>query len=73
MRLFPKPIGDLQRFEVELLPPSHFVAGLMQLPVMTAAEGYGELVADLEADGPGLRKPQVMWVGWLPTADEAGL
>jgi hypothetical protein len=49
MRLFPKPLGDLQRFEIELLPPSHFVAGLMQLPMMAAAERDSELVADFEA------------------------
>ena len=45
----------------------------MQLPVMTAAERYGELVADFKANGPGLGKAQVMRVGWLPAADEAGL
>jgi hypothetical protein len=45
----------------------------MQLPVMTAAEGYGELVADFKTQGPGLRKPQVMRIGRLPAADETGL
>ena len=37
----------------------------MQLPVMTAAERNGELIADFEADGSRLREPQVMRVGWL--------
>ena len=73
MGLFPKASGDLQRFDFEVLPPGHFIAGLMQLPVMTAAERNGELVADFKADGPGLRKPQVMRVAGLPAADEAGL
>ena len=45
----------------------------MQLSVMTAAEGNGELVADLETDGSRLGKPQVMGIGRLPAADEAGL
>ena len=63
----------LQRLDFEVLPPGHFVAGLMQLPMMTAAEGYGELVADFEAEGPGLGKPQVMRIGRLPATDEAGL
>ena len=40
---------------------------------MTAAEGYGELVADFKAQGSGLRKPQVMRIGRLPAADETGL
>ena len=45
----------------------------MQLPMMTAAERDGELVADFEAERSGLRKPQVMRIGRLPAADEAGL
>ena len=45
----------------------------MQLPMMTAAERNGELVADFEAEGSGLGKPQMMRIGWLPAADEAGL
>ena len=45
----------------------------MQLPMMTAAERYGELVADLETQRSGLCKPQVMRIRWLPAADQAGL
>jgi hypothetical protein len=56
-----------------VLPPSHLIAGLMQLPMMTSAEGHGELVAHFETEGSGLRKPQVMWIRWLTPADEAGL
>jgi len=41
--------------------------------MMTAAKGYGELVADFEAERPGLRKPQVMRIGRLPAADETWL
>jgi len=73
MRLFPKPLGDLQRFEVEVSPPGHLVAGLMQLPVMPAAERNGELVADFESNGSGLCKPQVMRVAGLTTTYETGL
>ena len=42
MGLFPKLPGDVQRFNVEVFPPSDFVAGLMQLPVMTSAERNGK-------------------------------
>ena len=42
----------------------------MQLPMMTAAERYGELVADLETEGSGLHKPQVMRIGRLLAANE---
>ena len=40
---------------------------------MTAAERYGELVADLETQRSGLRKPQMMRIGRLPATDQAGL
>ena len=60
MGLFPKSLGDLQRFDVEVTPPGHLIAGLMQLLVMTAAEGNGELVADFKSDSSRLRKPKVM-------------
>ena len=73
VRLLPKPVGNWQGINVDALPPGHFIAGLMQLPMMTAAERYGEFVADFETQGSGLRKPQVMRIGRLPAADQAGL
>ena len=73
MSLLPKVSGDWQRFDLEVFPPCHLIAGLMQLPVMTTAERNGELVADFKADGSGLGKPQVMRVAGLPAADETGL
>ena len=71
--LLPKSLGDLERVDIEGLPPDHLIAGLMQLPMMTAAERDGELVADFETEGSGLRKPQMMRIGWLSAADQAGL
>ena len=56
MRLLPQSLGDRQGIDFEIPPPSHFIAGLMQLPMMTAAERDGELVADFETERPGLRK-----------------
>ena len=73
VRLIPKPLGDLERLDLEAFPPGHFIAGLMQLSMVTAAKGYGELVADFEAERSRLRKPQVMRIGRLPAANEAGL
>ena len=60
MRLLPKILGDRQRIDVARLPPGHFIAGLMQLPVMAAAERHRELIADFETDCSGLGKAQVM-------------
>ena len=73
MCLFPKPLGNIQRIDFQILPPDHFIAGLMQLPMMAAAERDGELIADFKTEGSGLGKPQVMRVGRLPAADETGL
>ena len=73
MTLFPKTFCDLQCIDLQVLPPSNLIASLMQLSMVTAAERHGELIADLEADRPRLRKPQMMWVGWLPPADQARL
>ena len=69
VRLFPKLLGDLERVDLEILPPCHLVAGLMKLPMMASAERYGEFVADFEAEGSGLGEPQVMRIGRLPAAD----
>ena len=45
----------------------------MQLPMVPAAERHRELIAYFEADCPGLGKPQVMRIAWLPAADQARL
>ena len=73
MALFPKLLGDLKRVDIQVMPPGYFVAGLVQLTMMVAAEGYGELIADFHAQGPGLGKAQMMRIGWLAPADQAWL
>jgi hypothetical protein len=45
----------------------------MQLSMMTAAERYGEFVADFKAERSGLREPQVLRIGWQSATDEAQL
>jgi len=54
-------------------PPVHFKTSAVNLAMMSAAKRYGELVAYFEAERSGLGKPQVMRIGWLPAADQAGL
>ena len=56
MGLVPEALGDGERFDAVTRPPILFVADLVQVTVVTAAQRHRELVADLEADGPGLRK-----------------
>jgi hypothetical protein len=69
----PQPLSDRQCIDIQIFPPSHLIAGLMQLPMMTSAKGYSELVADFETQGSRLGKPQMMRIGRLPAADETGL
>src|ERR1039458_8470237 len=72
MCLFPELLGNLHGIEFQSLPPGNFIAGLMQLPMMSAAERYSKFVADFEAERSGLREPQVMRIGRLPAANDAG-
>ena len=73
MRLLPKPPGNRQGVDLEVLPPGHLIATAMQLLMMTAAKGNGELVADFETQGSGLSKSQVMRIARLPAADQTRL
>ena len=73
MGLPPKTSGDLQRIDLQVLPPGHLIAGLMQLSMMATTERHGELVADLETARAQLGEPQMMRIGRLPPADHAGL
>ena len=73
MRFFPKAPRDFQGIHSMTVPPRAFIAGLVQLPMMPAAKWDRELIAHLQTNSSRLRKPQVMRIGWLPAADEAGL
>ena len=73
MRSFPEASRDFQGIHPVTVPPRAFIAGFVQLPMMPAAKRYRELIADFEANGSRLGKPQVMRIGRLPTADEARL
>ena len=72
-RLLPKIPSDRQGVDLQVLPPGYFIAGLMQLPVMVATKGHGELVAHFKTEGSGLRKPQVMRIARLPATDQTRL
>ena len=73
MGFLPKTSRNLQGIHPLASPPRAFIPGLMQLPMMAAAQRNGELIAHLEANGSGLCKPQVMRIGGLPAADDARL
>jgi hypothetical protein len=67
-RLLPKPFGDGERINLHVLPPGRFIAGLVQLAMMRAAQGHGELIADFEPLGVRLRKSQMMRIGGVAAA-----
>ena len=71
--MLPKTTRDLERIDLQILPPSDLVASLMELPMVTAAKRNGELITDLETDRARLRKTQMVWIGWLSPADKTGL
>jgi len=73
MGFLPKTSGNLQGIYPLAFPPRALIAGLVQLPMMAAAQRHGEFIAHLEANGSGLGKPQVMRIGGLPAADETRL
>jgi hypothetical protein len=71
--LQPELAGSRASVDPEAGPPCRLVADPMDLSVMSAAERDHEFVAHLTAEGAELREPQVMGIGGLPPADEAGL
>jgi len=62
MRLLPKTLGGFEWPDIEPVPPGEFVAGLMELPLMTSAEGHGELIA--YPRGAGARRNSLYRGGW---------
>jgi hypothetical protein len=56
-----------------IAPPRAFIAGLVQLPMMPAAQGDREFIAHLEANRSRLGESEMVWVRWLPLADHARL
>jgi hypothetical protein len=51
----PKPAGDFDGFDPNLLPPTWLISAPVDRSVMRPAERDGELVADLAAERTGLR------------------
>jgi hypothetical protein len=69
----PKFVRYRQSVNAGAFPPLSFLANAVDLTMMSAAERYGELVADLEAETADLREAQMMSVAGQPFTDQAGL
>jgi hypothetical protein len=65
----PEGSGGDHRVGTDFLPPGRFVTKAMELAVMASAKRNRELVTDLAAQRPVLRKAQVTSVGRLAAAD----
>ena len=64
---------DLSGINCGLVPPCRFITVTMQFAMVASAERDGELVTDLAAERAALCEAEVMGVGRLPSADQAGL
>ena len=73
MRPLPQVVRNWLGIDACCVPPSHFVAAAMNLAVVAAAEGDGELIADFSAERAGLCESQVVSIAGLPAADQARL
>ena len=73
MSLLPKMLGGFQRVDFEKFPPCNLITSLMKLPMVPAAQGHCELIADLETHRARLRKAEMMRIGGLPPADQTRL
>ena len=71
--LFPKLSSGLKRIDIDLFPPTNFVAGLMQLTMMSAAKRDSEFIANFHAQCAWLRKTQMMGIAGLTPANNARL
>ena len=62
-----------ERLDADPGPPSDFIAGMVQLAMMAAAERHSELIADLAAARARLSKAQMVCVFGFASAQEARL
>jgi mannose-6-phosphate isomerase-like protein (cupin superfamily) len=69
----PKIVRDLERRNLDVLPPGRLVAAAVQFVMMLAAQRNSEFVAYLLAQSLGLRKFEVVGVARCTLADHAGL
>src|ERR1700757_1032511 len=69
----PERRSHADRLDPVSAPPGAFIAAPMKFAVVRSAQRHCELVTDLLAKSPRLRKAQMMRVAGLPATDEAGL
>jgi len=73
MHLQPKCASNGDRIGAGAFPPSSFVAAAVDLTMVPPAQRHGELIAHLAPEGRKLRKPKMVSVRGLASADQAWL
>jgi hypothetical protein len=69
----PKTLCDLDRRNLKVRPPRHFVTAAMQIVMMLTAQRHSEFVAYFPSQRLGLRKFEVVGVARCALADRTGL
>ena len=69
----PQALGHRERGNLNVGPPGYFIAVVMQLPMMFAAQRHREFVAYFAAERSRLCKFQVMRIARCALTDEARL
>ena len=73
MARVPESIGRDQGINLLPLPPGPLIARRVEVPVMQGAQRHREGIRDFAAQGAGLGKLQVVRLGRLAPADQAGV
>ena len=73
MRFEPQRAGRNGGIYSDLPPPRGFITESVHLAMVPSTQGDGELVADLAAERPALRKAQVMGIRRLATTNQTRL
>ena len=73
MRFEPQRASLEHRINTNLPPPRSFIAVLVNLAMVSSTQRDSELVADLSAECPALRKAQVVGIAGLAAANQTRL
>jgi hypothetical protein len=73
MRLEPQRASLDYRINTNLLPPRPFISVPMDFAMMPSTQGHSEFIADLAAECPALREPQVVRIAGPAAANQTRL
>ena len=71
--LYPKFSRDVDGIDAHVVPPGGFVAAMVKLAMMDAAERHGEFVTDFAPHGARLGEADMVRIGGRGAAEQAWL